>query len=288
MDCSHLQIACSSQFCLSDYPHIRCSSMDFLIDSLQIDADDINCRLSQKLNFACGCAGSGYAGASNTSKQAVLTWLPRTTAILSFLGSTFIIVDILRDRKRRRKLFGNMMVMMSLFDALGSAAYAFTTLPIPANSYIYGSKGNNASCTVQAFFIQMGLIAAYFNVSIGFYYLVMIKYGWHERRCVTYKKYFIACPLIVGFIFAFSGVPFYGNMVTWCNNTAKWWPESAVVVAIIAATIMMLLVVIHVYNEEKASKKWKKGKQKNSLTKEVMWQAIYYLYAFYLVWPPCK
>ena len=262
-----------------------CSSMDFLIDSLQIDAENINCRLSQSLNYACGCKGSGYGGASSTSKQAALAWVPRCTALLSLLGSTFIIVDIVRDRKRRKKLFGLLMVMMSVFDVFGSIAYAFTTLPIPADEYIYGAIGSEASCVAQAFFIQLGTIAAYFNVSIGFYYVLVIKYGWHERRCDKYRKYFLACPVIVGLVFAFVGIPYYGNMITWCNNTSKWWPESAIIIAIIAATVMMLLVIMHVYQEEKASKRWRSGTS-SSLTKDVMWQAIYYLFAFYLVWPP--
>jgi hypothetical protein len=108
-------------------------------------------------------------------------------------------------------------------DILGSIAFSLTTLPIPASSYIYGAKGNDKTCSAQAFFIQTGAIASYLNVSLAVYYLLQIKFGWSERRLKDKRWSLFAFPIVIGLSFAFAGIPFYGNMVLWCNNTAKYW-----------------------------------------------------------------
>ena len=57
--------------------------------------------------------------------------MPRVSGIVSFLSSSAIIVDVVRDKKKRKKLYGQLMLIMSVFDLMGSAAYSLTTLPIP-------------------------------------------------------------------------------------------------------------------------------------------------------------
>lgn len=53
------------------------------------------------------------------------------------------------------------MLAIAVFDIFSSAAWAFSTLPIPEyDEYgdptnIYGARGNDATCTAQGFFIQL-------------------------------------------------------------------------------------------------------------------------------------
>ncbi len=115
------------------------------------------------------------------------------------------------------------MSTLSLFDIMGSTAFALTTLPTPESDEIYGAKGNTKSCKAQAFFIQIGTIACFLNVSLALYYLLTIKYGWTEER---WKRKHAKCvlvipPIVVGLAFAFAGLPFYDNVRVWCNNSAK-------------------------------------------------------------------
>jgi len=70
----------------------------------------------------------------------------------------------------------------------------------------------------QGFFIQLGTTAAYINVSLSLYYLLVIKFKWPERMLNKYKLYFFVCPIVVGLAFAFAGLPFYTNSILWCNN----------------------------------------------------------------------
>jgi hypothetical protein len=111
----------------------------------------------------------------------------------------------------------------SVFDVTGSFAMSFTTLPTQQEDYIYGSHGNDSTCTAQGFFIQMGTIACLMGVSLALYYSLVIKQGWSEARM---KKnhilhYLLVTPIAIGLAFACAGIPSYDNVLVWCNNSAK-------------------------------------------------------------------
>ena len=112
---------------------------------------------------------------------------------------------------------------ISVFDIIGSLAMAFTTLPTPETDYIFGSKGNEATCSAQGFFIQMGTIACLLGSSLAFYYNLTIKQGWSEtklkRKQIVY--YLLIPPIITGFAFAGAAIPYYDNVLVWCNNSAR-------------------------------------------------------------------
>ena len=165
----------------------------------------------------------------------------------------FIIYDTLRTRKKRKKIpnqVSGLMLMplnsifmtlirnvyllgisaslqilstLSAFDIFGSIAYALTTLPTPTEDYLYGSQGNENTCVTQGFFIQIGTIACYLNVSLAIYYHLTIINDWPETKFwITHLAHVLfAAPIIVGLAFSFAGIPYYDNVVVWCNNSAK-------------------------------------------------------------------
>jgi hypothetical protein len=67
--------------------NVTCSQMESFFERLPVPKDSSNCQLAQSTNYICGCEGQGYAGANSSTKKVVLTWLPRTAAILSMLVS---------------------------------------------------------------------------------------------------------------------------------------------------------------------------------------------------------
>ena len=99
-----------------------------------------------------------------------------------------------------------LLITLSIFDIFGSIAYAFTSLPMPESDYIYGSRGNQNTCIAQGFFIQIGTIACFMNVSLAFYYLLTVKYGWNEDKLKKKRVLFFAPPILVGLAFAFGSV----------------------------------------------------------------------------------
>ncbi len=82
---------------------------------------------------------------------------------------------------------------LSLFDIMGSTAYSLTTLPTLEPEELYGAKGNQETCKAQGFFIQIGTIAWFLNVSLALYYLLTIKYGWTKERL---KRKHATCVLV--------------------------------------------------------------------------------------------
>ena len=106
-------------------------------------------QLALGFNYICGCEGPGYVGANTQAKRLALVWMPRVSAILSIFGSSFIIVDVVRDKTKRRKPFGQLMVAISFFDILGSLAYSLTTLPIPKGKGPHGRLVGLLRCGAQ-------------------------------------------------------------------------------------------------------------------------------------------
>lgn len=135
----------------------------------------------------------------------------------------------------------------------------------------------------------MGTISGFTNVSLAVYYLLAIKFGESERQLKERRKFLVACPILVGSTFAFAGIPFYGNMILWCDNTASWWPDVPVVIAILSATVIMGILCWDVFKKEKVSARWRgggdTGRARNKLSSQVFWQSFFYLLAFYLTWP---
>jgi hypothetical protein len=266
--------------------NVKCWQLESFFNKLPVPKKSRNCELSLTMNFICGCEGSGYAGAGTTAKQKALVWMPRVSAILSMLGSLFIIVDTQRTRLKRSKLINKILCTISVFDFVGSFAMAFASLPTPEEDYVYGAKGNDATCKVQGFFIQMGTIACFLGVSLSVYYNITIKQGWSENKMRRRKMaYFLLVPpIIIGFVYAGIGIPYYDNVMVWCNNSAKWWPEVPVILAILYSTIIMGDVTYSVYKKESASSRYSGGG--NKLSKMVFKQAVLFVGAFYFTWVP--
>jgi len=262
-----------------------CKKMNQFFLSYNIANDNPNCQLALNFNYICDCEGPGYAGADSPAKKKALVWVPRLAAILSFCGSSAIIADIVRAPAKRTQLRNQLLVMMSAFDLMGSAAYALTSLPIPEELRIEGSQGSAATCSAQAFFIQMGTIAALFNVSLAVYYYFRVKLGWSEPQTKEKRPWLFAWPIVVGMIFAFAGIPSYNMLFTWCNVTANWWPEIPVIMAIVVATSLYALIFWDVYKTEQASNSYAGGGT-NSMSTATFYQSAWYLLPFYLTWLP--
>lgn len=57
----------------------------------------------------------------------------------------------------------------------------------------------------QGFFIQLGTVSCFTNVSLAIFYLLTIKYNQSEWQLRKVRLWLLLCPTILGFIFAFVG-----------------------------------------------------------------------------------
>jgi hypothetical protein len=164
-----------------------CNHIDAAVTQVENGSDF--CSLAKEVNYICGCQGGEryYLGAETQGEKLALVWIPRISATLSLFGSSMIIYDILRDKKKRGSVFHTLMLAMSAFDVFGSIAWGLTTLPIPEYEYgepsgIYGARGNEKTCKTQGFFIQLGYTSIFYNMSLSFYFLMVVRYGMRENQ----------------------------------------------------------------------------------------------------------
>lgn len=80
----------------------------------------------------------------------------------------------MKNKRKRSKMSNQMMVVLSTFDLFGSVAYSLTSLPMPEEDGVYGSKGTDATCTAQGFFIQVNCMP--FAASSNRLYILTQKY----------------------------------------------------------------------------------------------------------------
>lgn len=216
---------------LTDHPDAErpwtCKDAALVLD-LQ-DFDDFYCSLARQLNFRCGCSdgrGFDHPYVAMTLKQYNLyVWLPRVVGVLSMLGSMYIIICCLVNAKKRiESTKHQILIGMSIVDFLSSFMYVLG--PIPAQKEEYGlwygnpgARGTATTCRVQGFFIQLGLAAIFYNVSLSTYFYLVVRHGWRESRFQAKKVNFILwiAPLALGLALAVMGIDLYQGYQGFCD-----------------------------------------------------------------------
>ncbi|CAB9504802.1 expressed unknown protein [Seminavis robusta] len=237
-----------------------------------------------------------YLGATTEGQKKALIWTARVSAILSFLGASYILFDVLTDPKTRQMVYHQLLVGMATFDMVTAIAWSFATIPIDADKadYIQQASGNSASCTAQAFFVQLGVTSIFYSTSLAVYYVLVIVYSWREFQLVKIRKYLQGVPLVCGIGLALGGLPVYNVMGYACHveplPDGEVWVVLVFVVlplglSITAITCCLLKVYCNVRQRATSSAQWSISGSANTLEKQVFWQCISYMLAFYISWP---
>ncbi|MGK3740315.1 MAG: hypothetical protein ACI90V_007165 [Bacillariaceae sp.] len=130
--------------------------------------------------------------------ELIFAIVPRVAASFSMIGSAWIVSEVLRDKKKRGKIYHRIMLGLSCFDIVGSICYFLGRWPLPPDAvFLPGGVGNQQTCTAQAFFGQAVLATVVYNCVLAIYYLLVIKYGMKERQILKYEKFMHAAPIIV-------------------------------------------------------------------------------------------
>lgn len=83
-----------------------------------------------------------------------------------------------------------------------------------------------------------------------------------------------------------SGIPWYENMILWCNSSALFWPEIPVIISIAWATFVMGAVCIGVIKTERKTRRYAAHAQTHSISTMVVKQSLLFVGAFYVTWVP--
>lgn len=156
---------------------------------------------------------------------------------------------------------------MSFFDIIGALAWMFSTAPINSD-FVYGAIGTEATCKIQGWAFQIGFTSIFYNVSLSTYYLLVIVYGWRDRRLKKNRWWLHGLPLAVGTGLAFGGLPFYQNTIFGCHIQSPpvfeetWYPVVFFVLvpvfgAIFLTTVMMMILYWKVRQQNRRASRWK-------------------------------
>ncbi len=222
--------------------------------------------------------------------------LSRIASVLSFLGACFILWDGLSHARNRSNIYHQLLNAMAVFDIVTAVAWFFARLPVPkeASFYVEGAMGIERTCTVQAFFVQLGFTSVLYNVSLALYYVLVIAFSWRERDLKKKRLLLHGCPLIVGLGLAFGGIPFYDWYVYGCHLLpppfGNQWKVLVFAViqlgfSVFCITVAMLFVYWTVRKNSRGSRRWGFGVGRQSMESRVFWQALLYTLSFYITWP---
>ena len=139
--------------------------------------------------------------------------VPKIPALLSVMGSTFIVYDAMFRRapagtKKTVTSYHRLLVSMSVCDILSSAALFLSTWPVPSDTpFVYQALGTTQTCTAQGFFVQIGNGTVLFNGALSVFYLLTIRDGWKPGRMSRrVEPWLHALPLVFTFGTAAAGI----------------------------------------------------------------------------------
>ena len=230
--------------------------------------------------WLCGCneGTPWYLGASKRAQHVTLAWLPRISGFLSLLGSIYIIQAVLRRfRKNDSTTYHLILLGMSVFDISSSIAWMFSTTPLPAydtatetESGVYGAMGNDTTCKVQGFFLELGFIGSTgFNASLTTFYLLSIVYRFREASMKPLRRYLLAIPSILAFALAAAAIPYYRPFFVAClvsnpnsEMNSKWvylivFSIIPVGTAIIISILNMGAICRYVWVNSRKADRWR-------------------------------
>jgi hypothetical protein len=256
-----------------------------------------------------------------SSREAVLATVPKVAGGLSFCSSTWIVYNVLSDRRRREKSYHRLLALMGLCDMVSSFAYFLSTWPIPQgvnlgwkkNSHLWAA-GNDATCTAQAVGIQWGVTSAVLNVFLATHYLLVIRYRATESTLKKYEPYVGTFAFMVGLGLTVPGIVLgiFGNTNLWCwiaPNFAHCEDEGLTAeecidrtynyrwgfyygplwTCILLITILQAALFVTVCQTEKKASRWRMPNKRGrayKMTSQVASQACWYVGVFYITWLP--
>mmetsp|Transcript_12333 Transcript_12333/g.27797 ORF Transcript_12333/g.27797 Transcript_12333/m.27797 type:complete len:440 (-) Transcript_12333:273-1592(-) len=198
--------------------------------------------------------------ARSHAQQVALALGPKFSASLSLLGSGWIILEVWRDRKKQALVYHRLLLGLSCLDILVSSAWFLSTWPVPkeATGLVY-NVGNQLTCNIQGFFIQLKGGNPLYNAWLALYFVCVVKRHWKERdlRAVEPYLHISAICVAVGTSTASLVLGLFGNASLWCWIQSDypmarmfffyvWYWASLVIV-----TVSMVTLVGTVYNQER-------------------------------------
>lgn len=137
--------------------------------------------------------------------------ISKIAAAFSLIGSGYIIYDIVWKHKKQRKLTRNRILLALSTVDFCSSLWVFIGSWATPDFYRFlqpAASGNTQTCTVQGFFLQMGMATPWYNASLALHFLLSMHYGHggQRRRLESMAPLFWILPFIFGLGTAIAGL----------------------------------------------------------------------------------
>ena len=197
----------------------------------------------------------------SSAQERALAVSPKVVGFASIIFSSIIAVTVLRDKKKRSKVYHRLLLGISCVDISSSFWLGLSTWPIPRDSGILWAAGNDASCSLQGYFTQFGIASSFYNAGLALYYLLVIKYGWREEQVQRIEPLLHAIPILwatgTATCAASLGILESANLWCWISPSAdqyRWaFFYGPLWVMIFIVTLNCIFIFMHVRRVEKTS-----------------------------------
>jgi G protein-coupled glucose receptor regulating Gpa2 len=214
------------------------------------------------------------AATFNEVQSRALAIVPKISGTLSVLFSLLIIVIISRDKNRHSRTYHRLLLSISMVDMSSGFWLSLSTWPIPSDSTVLWSVGNDRTCTVQGFFTNFAITSSFYHTSLALYFLLVVRYGWKEHQIQKIEPYLLVIPLLWGFgtSIAGLGLGIFGNAILWCwiertYNMYRWaFFYGPLWTMIVLVTIMSILIFQHVLKLERTTMKYQQDVEKQFIS----------------------
>src|SRR5210317_1436250 len=154
--------------------------------------------------------------ALTAQQQLALGIIPRITGMMSILGSSFIIYEVIKNPKKRGMAYHLQMLALSIVDFLYSTSVFVGNWPAPDSGW----------CTANGFLnLLTGTPEAMLNAGVCVYYLFFVYLAWSEEKILHYQRVLIIFPIIWGLITAI--LTLVQGMINPSPLTGHCWLEPA-------------------------------------------------------------
>lgn len=242
-----------------------------------------------------------YTG--SPSQQKALAIAPKVPALLSFLGSLYIAISVLRERKKLSSSNHRLLLGISACDMIVAVWWFMSSWAMPAGTW-WQAAGNDGTCLSQAFMVQFSMANIFYNGSLGVYYFLVIRHGWNKQRIKKIEPFLHAVPLLMGLVPAFVltvGLDIYepfGPLCFMAQPAIGMIDNLLPILVGTVVTVLMFLMYRSVRQKEKAMERYthrsstltssSTNTSRNRLqkTRMVAIQGIFYCIPFYITWTP--
>lgn len=144
---------------------------------------------------------------------------PKPFALLSILGSGYILQHIFRKKERRTQVYHRILIGLSIYDIIMSFTIVWGTWAVPVGTpEVYLASGTQQTCNAQAFLQQLGVATPIYTAELAIYYFLVISAGWKEERLKKIEIVFHIIPTFLAFTSSIVGIVTnsFESSIFWC------------------------------------------------------------------------